>query len=471
MPRSVVDFGGGGAFPEIHTPQFPLGMGRDAPSIESLMAKTTPMMSTHSSRSHQISANGTRSGNSHASSSTSLVIVQTPQSQLIEHKFKQSELARPDATEQLATTLATRKVLDEARRKVEQKQSGVSATTATKAGENVTVQHLNTGAGHRRQALIVEQVHDPFEVRQMQAKKQQKVTSHVANAPIIRSPPSSVQKQNSNLLALTFPGAPVQKKEQQAPEDSFNVPAVVKGWTNPKSIIIDLKTREAHDSRNKMQVNVSDKFASLGHALTMAERNEQANQAARKTAAEVAEEIRQREEMDRLEALAKEKVRERQVAPKQYASAAEAREARLQQREREQEEKKKLRLQEKLANRLGMSLDEVAADAGLSNEALQVAPRDRNGVIDPRLQYQTRVGGVDDTTYDQPLFGSSGREQKKFDVGRINAEIARQEADEENARKRQRDEFPPEDNIRATDDSDDDDDPFAIGGLLGKHQS
>ncbi|KAJ3083252.1 mRNA splicing protein [Rhizoclosmatium hyalinum] len=248
-PRSSLDFGDGGAFPEINVPQYPLDMGR----------KTGPAKAA--------SANGTLALQTDADGSLRYDMVLTHNSRdgkIIHSQFKDltakdldDDRARPSQEEIDKTTEKTRLALEkinESRTKSKGAGGVVSSTaSSTSAPQFVryTPSSSSGGSADTRIIRMVEAPVDPMEPPKFKFKKVPRAPASPP-APVMHSPPRKVSA------------------EEQA---NWVIPPCISNWKNAKGYTIPLDKRLAADGRGIQDVQINDNFAKLGEALAIADRH------------------------------------------------------------------------------------------------------------------------------------------------------------------------------------------------------
>lgn len=248
VPRSAEDFGDGGAYPEIHVAQFPLGLGRKK---EKTNSNNLPV---------QVDAQGkikydviARQGHG--------------KDKIVYHKFQDllpseitneedPSLQKPNEDEVKDTTEATRLALEKLT------HTKISAAMPVRAAEKTgPVQYIrytpsqqgfafNSGA-KQRIIRMVEVQKDPMEPPHF------KINKKIPRGP--PSPPAPV---------MHSPTRKVTVKEQQ----EWRIPPCISNWKNAKGYTIPLDKRLAADGRGLQQTHVNENFAKLAEALYVADR-------------------------------------------------------------------------------------------------------------------------------------------------------------------------------------------------------
>eukprot|EP01112_Ceratiomyxa_fruticulosa_P019636 TRINITY_DN6474_c0_g1_i1.p1 TRINITY_DN6474_c0_g1~~TRINITY_DN6474_c0_g1_i1.p1 ORF type:complete len:637 (-),score=177.05 TRINITY_DN6474_c0_g1_i1:90-2000(-) len=245
-PRSLEDFGDGGAFPEIHVAQYPLDMGRKTNSVSS--QAIVPLTTDSSGRLKYDAILGISKDVTHYSEYTDLV----------EKRFDEDDLRRPDDETVTETTDRTRAALEKiVSGKIAASQPKAVAIGEEKKGPTYIKYtpaqqgpEFNSGASHRI-IRMVEAEKDPIEPPKFKHKKAPK------GPP---SPPKTVMHSPPRKLSV---------KDQQA----WKIPPCIPNWDNTKGYTIPLDKRFANDGRGLQEPEVNDNFGRLAEALYSAERN------------------------------------------------------------------------------------------------------------------------------------------------------------------------------------------------------
>ncbi|GFW21333.1 SNW domain-containing protein 1 [Trichonephila clavipes] len=248
VPRSVEDFGDGGAFPEIPVAQYPLGLGK---KNEKKNANNLPVqVDAYGKIKYDVIA---RQGHS--------------KDRIVYHKFQEllpteitneddANLQKPSEEEVKDATEATRLALEKLT------HTKISAAMPVRAAEKVgPVQYIrytpsqqgfayNSGA-KQRLIRMVEVQKDPMEPPHF------KINKKIPRGP--PSPPAPV---------MHSPTRKVTVKEQQ----EWRIPPCISNWKNAKGYTIPLDKRLAADGRGLQQTHVNENFAKLAEALYVADR-------------------------------------------------------------------------------------------------------------------------------------------------------------------------------------------------------
>uniref|UniRef100_A0A915EK08 SKI-interacting protein SKIP SNW domain-containing protein n=1 Tax=Ditylenchus dipsaci TaxID=166011 RepID=A0A915EK08_9BILA len=235
QPRTAEDFGDGGAFPEIHFAQFPLGMGMEKGRASGPNSQKTIALQydTDGKLRHDLVA---RIG--HDKDKIIHSRLNDTKSKLIDEQDE--AFHKPDEEEIERTTEATRLALEK--------------ITNAKVAAALPVQHAQKTAPVQAQQRIirmVEEQKDPMEPPRFNISKK------IPRAP--PSPPAPV---------LHSPTRKVTAKEQS----DWKIPPCISNWKNPKGYTVALDKRLAADGRGLQQVHINENFAKMAEALSIAER-------------------------------------------------------------------------------------------------------------------------------------------------------------------------------------------------------
>ncbi|PQM33312.1 SNW/SKI-interacting protein [Prunus yedoensis var. nudiflora] len=250
VPRKVEDFGDGGAFPEIHIAQYPLGMGRDKSA--KLGTKILPVtVDAHGNIAYDAIVK---------QNENSKKIVYSQHKDLVPKILKnEEEEVDDDEEEELQkeieeTTAETKAALEKivnvrlsaAQPKNVPKQSSDSKFIKYKPSQKSVA--FNSGAKERI-IRMVEMPVDPLEPPKFKHKRVPRASGSPP-VPVMHSPPR-----------------PVTVKDQQ----DWKIPPCISNWKNPKGYTIPLDKRLAADGRGLQDVQINDNFAKLSESLYVAE--------------------------------------------------------------------------------------------------------------------------------------------------------------------------------------------------------
>mmetsp|Transcript_21709 Transcript_21709/g.65071 ORF Transcript_21709/g.65071 Transcript_21709/m.65071 type:complete len:558 (+) Transcript_21709:148-1821(+) len=252
VPRSLADFGDGGAFPEIHVAQYPLGMGTKADKAAAANGAVVALEvgADGSIKYDAIAKQGANKGR----------IVQTSLSDLKEKEAGEDELAMPTEEEATKAAQKTQLALGAI---LEGKINSAKPTHVPEACDpqaqkatfvrytpNPSAPGYSATAAQRIVKLVDQQV-DPM------APPKHKHTKIPRGPP---SPPAPV---------LHSPPRKVTVQDQQ----SWKIPPCVSNWKNARGYTIPLDKRLAADGRGLQEQTVNNNFATLAEALYIAERS------------------------------------------------------------------------------------------------------------------------------------------------------------------------------------------------------
>ncbi|CAI2353843.1 unnamed protein product [Caenorhabditis sp. 36 PRJEB53466] len=224
-PRGPEDYGDGGAFPEIHVAQFPLGLG-----IGDMKGKPENTLAlqygTDGKLQHDAIA---RIG--HA-----------------KDKIKPDDDAVIDATEK--TRLALEKIVN----------SKVASALPVRHAEKLapaqyiryTPSQQNGAAGSQQRIIrMVEEQKDPMEPPKFKINQKIPRAPPSPPAPVMHSPPRKMTAKDQN---------------------DWKIPPCISNWKNPKGFTVGLDKRLAADGRGLQQTHINENFAKLADALYIADR-------------------------------------------------------------------------------------------------------------------------------------------------------------------------------------------------------
>ncbi|GAB2287872.1 hypothetical protein Dimus_022228 [Dionaea muscipula] len=247
VPRRPEEFGDGGAFPEIHVAQYPLGMGRkDAKLGPKILPVTVDSLGN-------VAFDAIVKQNENASK-----IVYSQHRDLVPKILKgeeeQEEGLEEEEKEIEETTMATKAALEKivnvrlsaAQPKNVPQQSSESKFIKYKPSQQSAA--FNSGAKERI-IRMVEMPVDPLEPPKFKHKRVPRASGSPP-VPVMHSPPR-----------------PVTVKDQQ----DWKIPPCISNWKNPKGYTIPLDKRLAADGRGLQEVQINDNFAKLSEALYVAE--------------------------------------------------------------------------------------------------------------------------------------------------------------------------------------------------------
>lgn len=249
IPRTEAEFGDGGAFPEIHVAQYPLGLGAPAN-----LGKKSNALAVRLDEKGKIKYDAiARQGHGKDKIVYSSISQLLPAEVLSEDA---EQLQRPDAETIAETTEETRKALEKLTN-----QKIAAAMPVRHVEKSAPAQYIrytpsqqgdafNSGAKQRIIRMVEAQV-DPMEPPKFRINKK-----------IPRGPPSPPAP------VLHSPSRKVTVKEQK----EWKIPPCISNWKNAKGYTIPLDKRLAADGRGLQQVHINEKFAKMSEALYIADR-------------------------------------------------------------------------------------------------------------------------------------------------------------------------------------------------------
>lgn len=248
VPRKAEDFGDGGAFPEIHVAQYPLGLGRPG----ARQSRAVVQVGEGGEVNHDaILQQG------HDKSRT----IHSKFTDLVERRKDSSQMQRPSAEDEIEAANRTREALE----KIVNKKIAMARPVVVpeNAGSNTGPakyvrytpggsQMLRTGSNSGAKQRIIRLVETPVDPMEPPKFKHTKVPRGPPSppVPVMHSPP---------------------RKVSAADQKMWTIPPCVSNWKNAKGYTIPLDKRLAADGRSLQEVSINDKFAKLSEALYIAE--------------------------------------------------------------------------------------------------------------------------------------------------------------------------------------------------------
>jgi SNW domain-containing protein 1 len=264
VPRSLLDFDDGGAFPEIHVAQYPRHMGN--PHLKKSIGSTAAGAQTTSKAivSVQVDKDGEVSYDAIVKGGTnSDKTVYTRYEDLAIKEAKEEDIALPTPDEEEATTARTQAALNLllSKHTALDKPSGTAIINAqTSQNQEAKTQFIkytpnpdapgyNPSAAQRVIQMVPKQV-DP-----MMPPKHKHIQAPRGPAedpvPVLHAPPKKLTKEE---------------------RDAWNVPACISNWKNARGYTIPLDKRLAADGRGLREHTINPDFATLSESLYVAER-------------------------------------------------------------------------------------------------------------------------------------------------------------------------------------------------------
>jgi len=260
VPRTLEDFGDGGAFPEIHVQQFPLNMGRKekrggggggggagAAGASSSSTAVVPL-SVDASGQVQFDAIVKRG---HDSS----VVVHSGYQAMVAKNERLLDLSRPSAEDEERIAAETRAALGQI---VDRKIATAMPTHVAKHSKEAvfikyTPAEQNAAFNSGAQQRVIRLQEMPVDPLQPPKHKHTKLPPGPPDAPVpvMHSPPRKITKED---------------------QEAWRIPPCISNWKNIKGYTIPLHQRLAADGRGLQEVQINDKFAKLSESLFVAER-------------------------------------------------------------------------------------------------------------------------------------------------------------------------------------------------------
>ncbi|EQC31496.1 hypothetical protein SDRG_10671 [Saprolegnia diclina VS20] len=243
VPRAPEDYGDGGAYPEIHVSQFPMGVGsKDKISDTNVLA-----LQVNESGRAQYDAI-VKKKNQIVYSSFADVVEKAPEAEALE---------KPSVDEEMETAAKTKAALDALVSGKVAAAHPINATRQLSVKENSSyiryTPHDQGNGDKPPEQRIIRMVEAPVDPMQPPKYKHKKAMRGPGSppVPVLHSPPRKLTVQ-----------------DQQA----WKIPPCISNWKNAKGYTIALDKRLAADGRGLQKVTVNDQFASFAEALAIAER-------------------------------------------------------------------------------------------------------------------------------------------------------------------------------------------------------
>lgn len=374
LPRTLEDFGDGGAFPEILVAQFPLDMGRSGGPAGG--GQSSAIVALQTGEDGQLQYDSViRQGLS------GRVAVHTRPEDAKPLWSASSELQKPKEEEAEATEQRTKAALEAA---LQKKTSRGVVKSVNQQPEYIKYTPNEQAPGHnahcaQRIIRMVEAQVDPLEPPKFRHRR---VPAGPPSPPpaILRSPPRKLSAQD---------------------QAAWRIPPCISNWKNQRGYTIPLDKRLQADGRNLQDVSINDKFASLSESLYIAER------AAR-------EEIRLRNDLLKQKKQQEESVREEQL--RELAAKARAERAALIQKSTETEQDATAaakRWQVENERRRELERDIRLERAGKRSKRARDEDRD----ISERVALGQAKPTAQESLFDSRLFNQSAGMDSGFDAG------------------------------------------------------
>ncbi|KAJ0959884.1 hypothetical protein J5N97_000352 [Dioscorea zingiberensis] len=368
--RRLEDFGDGGAFPEIHVAQYPLGMGRKP---EKPGSKILPLT---------VDSQGKVSFDPIVRQyENAYKIVYSQHKDLVPKVVSEDDQQAEEMEKEIEETTARTKAALE--KIVNVRLSAAQPKhVPTQYSDFKFVKYKPFNPGAKERIILMAEMRDPLEPPKFKHKRVPKASGSPP-VPVIHSPPR-----------------PVTLKDQQ----DWKIPPCISDWKNPKGYTIPLDKRLAADGRGLQDVQINDNFAKLAEASYVAEQKAREAVAMRcKVHKEMLQKEKNRKEHE-LRALAQKARSERTriaLAPAGPAPTP-SREKRKETRE-EREQHEKIREERRRERERERRLE--AKDAAMGKKSKITRDRDRD--ISEKVALgmaNTGAGRAGEVMYDQRLF-------------------------------------------------------------------
>ena len=259
LPRHVADFGTGGSFPEIHIPQFPLGLGKK--DSEAAAGGSGLSLILHNSSTTSVPVQYDADGQFKYDAIVQQgrpagTRVQTSYADMMPAaSVRLEDLARPSAEEEAKVVEETRRALAAV---AEKKHLSSSVTHVAKQSKEPTFirytpsasSHLHASGASQRLIRLTDAPIDPLQPL-MFRHKELPAASTEPPVPILQSPPRKLTAEEAA---------------------AWKIPPCISNWKNSKGFTIALDKRQAADGRALQETVLGDGHAKLAESLFVAER-------------------------------------------------------------------------------------------------------------------------------------------------------------------------------------------------------
>ncbi|RCN32184.1 SKIP/SNW domain protein [Ancylostoma caninum] len=247
-PRTPEDYGDGGAFPEIHFAQFPLGMGMGERKGKSEGQIALQYDADGKLRHDAIARIGHDKNKVVYTKLADMRAkvwdeededIQRPDEETIAEQTEKTRLALEKITEsKVASALPVRHA---------EKQAPAQYIRYTPSQQS----SLHAGGSQQRIIRMVEEQKDPMEPPKFRINQKIPRAPPSPPAPVMHSPPRKVTTKDQN---------------------DWKIPPCISNWKNPKGFTVSLDKRLAADGRGLQQTHINEGFAKLSEALYIADR-------------------------------------------------------------------------------------------------------------------------------------------------------------------------------------------------------
>jgi len=381
VPREEEDFGDGGAYPEIHVAQYPLGMGRkDKDGAGGKGSKAVAL---------RVGADGKVDFGAIVKQGKNRdMVVYSRYEDMIQKD--QVDFERPTDEDQQKTVDKTKLAIEallngavDRRRPSQAVQRPNRDPTFIKYTPSQNMLNQNSGA-QQRVIRMVEVQADPLEPPKFQRKKipGQADTDPV---PVMHSPP---------------------KRVSRADMEAWKIPPCMSNWKNSKGYTRPLDKLCAADGRGIADPQISDNFAKVTEALFIAERVARDEMDHRNQIAKMQSQKKKEHKEADLRDMAQKLLDEKTHAVQEEVAAD-----RVDSDEEKEEDEARQRDEIRWERRREMERERRLEAAGKNTKMARDADRDVSEKI--ALGLATKTGG-DDQMYDQRLFNQESGMESGF---------------------------------------------------------
>jgi SNW domain-containing protein 1 len=245
IPEKPKDFGDGGAFPEIHIVQYPLGMGKKM-DVGAEISETIPL---------QTDADGSIRYDLVLHKGHELRDDKVIHASADAMKSKDYDASlRPDDEVVAKTAQETKEAIDklmDARSKFAKPKGLGAPSSGPTFVKYVPSENSLTSTGTSKIIRLSEAPVDPLEPPRFKHRKIPR-SAGSPPPPVLRSPPRKVTVEE---------------------QKNWVVPPCISNWKNAKGYTIPLDKRLANDGRGLQDITINDKFAKFSEALFIADRH------------------------------------------------------------------------------------------------------------------------------------------------------------------------------------------------------
>ncbi|KAK3060135.1 mRNA splicing protein, partial [Coniosporium uncinatum] len=286
-PRSEEDFGSGGAFPEVHVAQYPLGMGKkESASTSNALALK---VDTKGKVDYTALAKRGHGADRHVQASFKDLIPLRNRAEAGELSLERPSEEEVQATKERTQNALAKLVSGALSAQNPKNVKGVEKRETTYVRYTPANQMGNTDKKNDRIIAIKGKQIDPMEPPKHKHKKIPRGPPSPP-PPVLRSPPRKLTA------------------EDQA---AWKIPPSISNWKNPKGYTIALDKRLASDGRGMSDTTISDKFSSFAEALYTADRHAREEVRQRATMQQKVAEKEKMQKEEHLRALAQKARQER----------------------------------------------------------------------------------------------------------------------------------------------------------------